>query len=189
VLQLPRQSPATSISPLTIESRIHVIRNVRVMVDSDLAGLYGVPVKRLNEQVNRNADRFPEDFAFVLTENEFASLRSQIATSKTGRGGRRYLPRVFTEQGVAMLSSVLRSETAVKVNIEIMRAFIRMRRLFAVPGEFVAQLQELSETVKLHDGQIKAIIDALQKMMAPATDEKPNRRIGFITDHETEEQP
>jgi hypothetical protein len=165
-----------------------VIRNVRVMVDSDLVELYGVPVKRLNEQGNRNADRFPENFAFVLAPQEVANLKSQIATSSFEHGGRRKPHRVFTEQGVVMLSSVLRSETAVKVNIEIMRAFIRMRRLFAVPGEFVAQLQELSETVKLHYGQIKAIIDAVQKMMARAADVKPNRRIGFITDHETEEQ-
>jgi hypothetical protein len=147
------------------------------MLDSDLAGLYGVPTHRLNEQVARNKDRFPEDFAYQLTQQEFMALISQIATSKRGRGGRRKLPWVFTEQGVAMLSSVLKSPTAVRVNIEIMRAFVRMRRLMATPGELVEQITKLKETVQLHDGQIRAIAQVLQQMMEkPAT---PQRRIGF----------
>src|SRR5687767_8316194 len=108
-----------------IEQKIYLIRGHKVMLDSDLALLYGVPTKRLNEQVTRNRDRFPEDFMFRLTADEAESLRSQIATSNEGRGGRRYLPQVFTEQGVAMLSSVLRSDHAVQVNIAIMRAFVK----------------------------------------------------------------
>jgi len=97
------------------------------MLDADLAGLYGVTTKRLNERVRRNRSRFPDDFMFQLTAEEFLSLRSQIATSKQGRGGRRYAPLVFTEQGIAMLSTVLNSERAIQVNIEIMRAFVRLR--------------------------------------------------------------
>ncbi len=119
------------------------------MLDSDLARLYGVTTMRLNEQAARNRDRFPEDFSYQLTQQEFTSLISQIAISKPGRGGRRKLPWVFTEHGVAMLSSVLRSPTAVRVNIEITRTFVRLRRLMATPGELVEQLTRLAETVRL----------------------------------------
>lgn len=114
-----------------IENHIYLIRGHKVMLDSDLARLYGVEVKRLSEQVSRNQERFPQDFCFQLSQNEAVSLRSRIATSKNGRGGRRYLPRVFTEQGVAMLSSVLRSKSAVQANIAIMRAFVKLRRILA----------------------------------------------------------
>jgi hypothetical protein len=133
-----------AITPAEIEQAIHLVRGQRVMVDSDLAKLYGVKTSRLNEQLSRNKERFPEDFAFQLTHQEFLSLMSQIAISKTGRGGRRKLPWVFTEQGVAMLSSILRSPAAVKVNIQIMRTFVRLRRLMATPGELVEQLTSSS---------------------------------------------
>lgn len=162
-----------------IDARIHEVRGVRVMLDSELAELYGVTTKSLNQAVDRNLDRFPDDFAFFLNQQEFAALRSQIVTSKTGRGGRRYLPRVFTEQGVAMLSGVLRSPMAVAVNIEIMRAFVRFRRLFATPGDFVTRLQQLAELVDVHDAQIRAIIDTLNEM-AETPPEPPARRIGFL---------
>ena len=174
-----------------VERRIHAVRGVRVMIDAELAELYGVPTKRLNEQVDRNPDRFPPDFAFHLTEHEVTNLKSQFATSSSGYGGRRKPPRAFTLQGIAMLSSVLRSETAVRVNIAIMRAFVRMQRLFATPGDLVTQLQQLSETVQIHDTQIKAVIDALQRMLAPPPDANPKRRIGFgntNTDSPTEEK-
>ncbi|MBX9627437.1 MAG: ORF6N domain-containing protein [Gemmataceae bacterium] len=165
-----------------IESRIHLVRGQRVMLDSDLAELYGVPTMRLNEQVSRNRDRFPEDFAFQLTTHELTDLMSQIVTSSPGYGGRRKPPWAFTEHGVAMLSGVLRSPTAVRVNIAIIRAFVRMRRLFAVPGDLITKIKELAETVQLHDRQIKAITDLLQKMMEPPA--PPARRIGFVqTDH------
>lgn len=134
-----------------IERSIHVIRGQRVMLDADLAKLYGVPTFRLNERVSRNKDRFPSDFAYQLTQQEFTSLISQTAISKRGRGGRRTRPWVFTEQGVAMLPSVLNSPTAVRANIEIMRTFVRLRRLMATPGELVEQLTKLAETVQLHD--------------------------------------
>lgn len=133
------------------------------MLDADLAKLYGVTTRRLNEQVSRNSDRFPDDFAFQLTQQEFTALMSQIAISKAGRGGRRKRPWVFTEQGVAMLSSVLRSETAVRVNIEIMRTFVRLRRLMATPGELVEQLTKLAQTVQLHDDQIRPEYQTLRR--------------------------
>ncbi len=170
------------VSPEQLEQQIHVIRGQRVMLDSDLAGLYGVPTRRLNEQVRRNRERFPEDFTFQLTLQEFKDSMSQTATSSSDHGGRRKLPWAFTEQGVAMLSSVLRSPTAVKVNVEIMRAFVRIRRLLATPGELVAQLTKLAETVQLHDEQIKVITEVLKRMVAPPpTPEESKRRIGFET--------
>jgi hypothetical protein len=160
-----------------IEPRILMIRGQRVMLDFDLARLYGVPTARLNEQVARNRDRFPGDFAYQLTQQEFTALMSQNAISKLGRGGRRKLPWAFTEHGVAMLSSVARSPTAVRVNIEIMRTFVRIRRLMATPGELVEQLTRLAETVKLHDDQIKAITHVMNKMMERPV--APHRQIGF----------
>ena len=152
------------------------------MLDSDLAVLFGVDLRILNQQVTRNKERFPADFAFQLKGKEFATLRSQIVTSK-GRGGRRYLPWVFTEHGVSMLSGVLNSKTAVRMNIEIIRTFVRLRRLLATPGEFVTQLKELAETVKLHDDQIKVISDVLNQLLTPPPDPNP-RKIGFIQDQE-----
>ena len=129
-----------------IERAIHVVRGQRVLLDSDLASLYGVTTKALNQAVKRNAERFPPDFAFRLTRQEFTALMSQIVTSKkAGPGGRRKLPWVFTEHGVAMLSSVLRSRQAARVNVEIMRAFVRLRRLLATPGELVEQIAQLAE--------------------------------------------
>src|SRR5262245_23545639 len=122
-----------------VESLILMVRGQRVMLDADLAKLYGTPTSRLNEQVQRNRRRFPPDFMFELTVQEAAALRSQDAISKPGRGGRRYLPLVFTEQGVAMLSSVLRSERAVEVNILIMRAFVKMRQLLASHADLAAR--------------------------------------------------
>ena len=178
---MPRKKPLPiAITGDTLERRIFVVRGQRVILDEDLAKLYGVLTKRLNEQVERNLDRFPDDFAFLLTEQEFANLKSQFATSSFGHGGRRKLPRAFTEHGIAMLSSVLRSPMAARVNIEIVRAFVRLRRLMATPGEIVAQLQQLAETVKLHDEQIRVINEVLRQMLTtpPAP---PKRPVGFHT--------
>lgn len=182
----PKKPKADAIEavPAGIEQRIHDVRGVRVMLDFELAAMYEVTTAALNQAVERNPTRFPADFAFVLTPQEIAALISQSVISKPGRGGRTKPPRAFTEQGVAMLSSVLHSETAVQVNIAIMRAFVRMRRLFATPGDIVTQIQQLSETVQMHDSQIKAIIDALQRMLTPPPADNPKRRIGF-THHET----
>jgi hypothetical protein len=171
---------ATLAKPKKIDGLIHVIRGQRVMLDSDLAALYAVSTSRLNEQVARNRERFPSDFAYQLTQQEFTTLMSQFATSKIGRGGRRKLPWAFTEQGVAMLSSVLKSPTAVRVNIEIVRTFVRVRRLMATPGELVEQLTKLAETVQLHDGQIQVINQVLQIMLTPQP--TPRRPIGFRAD-------
>ncbi len=167
----------SAVSAGQIERAIHVVRGQRVILDAELAQLYGVTTAALNQAVKRNAKRFPGDFAFQLSTQDFASLKSQIVISKTGRGGRSKRPWAFTEHGVAMLSSVLRSSTAAKVNIEIVRTFVRLRRLMATPGELVEQLKQLAETVQLHDDQIRAITQVLQQMLEQP--EKPARRIGF----------
>jgi hypothetical protein len=173
-----KKNQPVSVTADQIEGQIHVIRGHRLMLDFDLARLYEVTTSRLNEQVRRNRERFPDDFAFQLTPREFKDLMSQFATSKTGRGGRRKLAWVFTEHGVAMLSSVLTSRTAIRVNVEIIRAFVRLRRLLATPGELAAQLQKLADTVQLHDEQIKVIADVLRKLMQPPPVEAKGR-IGF----------
>jgi ORF6N domain len=177
-IRMPRSNPLVRLAPQIIERRIFVVRGQRVMLDADLAQLYGIPTKVLNQGVMRNRNRFPRDFAFPLTLQEVTDLKSQFVTSSLTHGGRRKLPWVFTEQGVAMLSSVLRSPMAVRVNIEIMRAFVRLRRLLATPGEIVAQLTKLAETVELHDDQIRVIDEVLRKMMEPPP-EAPKRRFGF----------
>lgn len=173
---MPRKKELVSAEQ--IERQIHVLRGQRVMLDEDIAHLYEIATKVLNQAVRRNRARFPSDFAFQLTLQEVRNLRSQFVTSNEGRGGRTYRPWAFTEQGVPMLSSVLRSPMAVKVNIEIMRAFVRLRRLLATPGELVAQLKQLADTVQLHDEQIQVITQVLRKLMEPPP-EGPKRRIGF----------
>src|SRR5215475_2023080 len=126
-----------------IERKIYLIRGQKVMLDRDLAEMYGVPTKQLNQQVRRNISRFPRDFMFQLTAAEDSHLRSQIVTSKKSRGGRRYAPFVFTEQGIAMLSSVLNSERAIQVNISIMRTFVKLREALHNSGELARRLKEL----------------------------------------------
>ena len=159
-----------------IEQKIFMIRGHRVMLDKDLAELYGVSVKRLNEQVKRNTRRFPTDFMFLLTRQEVMNLRSQIATSSWG--GRRYFPYAFTEQGVAMLSSVLNSERAIEVNIAIMRAFVRLRQILSTDKELAYKLKELEHKIEKHNEDIQAIFDAIRKLMAPPP-VKPKPLIGF----------
>jgi len=144
------------------------------MLDQDLADLYGVETKRLVQAVKRNPDRFPEDFMFQLTKDEFDILRSQIVTSKQ-RGGRRYAPYAFSEQGVAMLSSVLNSRRAIHVNIEIMRAFVRLRKMLASHVELSRKLEELE---KKYDSKFKVIFDILKRLMEPP--DKKKRPIGFL---------
>lgn len=159
-----------------IQNRILLIRGQRVMMDYDLADLYEVEAKALNQAVKRNLDRFPEDFMFQLTAEESARLRSQIVTLKTGRGQhRKYLPYAFTEQGVSMLSSVLRSKRAVMVNVEIMRAFVRLRQMLA---SNVTLARKLAALEKKYDAQFKVVFDAIRELMAPL-DPKKKRPIGF----------
>jgi len=170
-------SNTKSIVPVErIERRIYLIRAHKVMLDSDLAELYGVSTGRLNEQVVRNLARFPADFMFQLTRLEMKSLRSQIAISK-GRGGRRFRPRVFTEQGIAMLSGVLNSGRAVRVNIEIMRAFVRLRQIVSASKRLAAKLAELEKRVDIHDDKILSVFEAIRRLMAPPMSKRP--RIGF----------
>lgn len=161
-----------------IERSILLVRGQKVMLDEDLATLYEVQVKVLNQAVRRNIDRFPEDFMFQLTDEEFANLRSQIVTLKTGRGQhRKYPPYAFTEQGVAMLSSVLRSKRAVQVNIEIMRAFVRLRQMLASNAELARKLAALENK---YDAQFKVVFDAIRELMSPPPAKR--RRIGFRAD-------
>ena len=168
-----------SIVPLErIERAILLVRGQKVMLDTDLAVLYGVTVGRLNEAVKRNIDRFPGDFMFQLTRAEFADLKSQIAISSSRWGGRRHPPYAFTEQGVAMLSSVLKSRRAVRVNIAIMRAFVRLRQVLATNAELARRLDELEARVGEHDEQFVAVIHAIRKLMEPPARKKG--RIGFI---------
>lgn len=157
-----------------IEHSIYLIRGQKVMLDADLAELYEVETKILNKAVKRHLDRFPEDFMFQLTTEETENLRFQIGTSSAGHGGRRYLPYAFTEQGVAMLSGLLNSPRAVKVNIEIMRAFVRLRRLLASHTELA---RKLSQMEKKYDEQFKVVFDAIRELMTPP--EKPRKKIGF----------
>jgi hypothetical protein len=172
-----------------ILNSILLIRSQKVMLDVDLAALYGVETKTLNRAVRRNIKRFPEDFMFQLSKEEFDRLRYQIGTSNLrshfgtskGRGGRRYLPYAFTEQGVAMLSSVLNSERAIKVNIEIMRAFVRLRQILTSHADLARRIELLE---KKSDAQFKAVIKVIRALMEPPPEpepKKPKQPIGFLS--------
>ena len=156
-----------------IENKIFFVRSHNIMLDRDLADLYGVETKVLVQAVKRNIDRFPDDFMFRLTRQELTNLRSQIVTSSQW-GGRRYPPYAFTEQGVAMLSSVLKSKKAVQVNIEIMRTFVKLRNLLSTNVELARKLEQLE---KKYDSQFKIVFDAIRELMAPPS--KKRRKIGF----------
>jgi hypothetical protein len=161
-----------------IERSIYLIRSQKVMLDHELADLYGVSTKALKQAVRRNLDRFPSDFMFELTKGEFADLRSQIVTSSSPQwGGPRYRPMAFTEQGIAMLSSVLRSKRAVQVNIAIIRVFVRLREMIATHKELARKLSELEQHLEDHDQQIQAIFEAIHQLMSPP--DKPQKKIGF----------
>ena len=161
----------------SIENAIYLIRGQRVMLDSDLAAVYGVTTKRLNEQLRRNRSRFPSDFAFQLTAEELTNLRSQIATSSF-HGGRRYRPWVFTEHGAIMLASVLNSEIAVQASIRVVRAFVRLREMVAANAQLAVKLEELERRLDSHDEAIANLFAALRQLLEPP--EAPKRReIGF----------
>jgi ORF6N domain len=169
-----------SLVPVTlIERRIYLIRGIKVMIDTDLAELYGVPTYRLNEAVKRNLRRFPSDFMFKLTQKEAEALRSQFAISKKRRGGRRSLPFAFTEQGVAMLSSVLNSERAVQVNIVIMRAFVSLRQILESNEELNRKFAAVIRKLAVHDKYFTVVFDELKKLTGQPTSAK--RQIGFAT--------
>ena len=163
-----------------IERLIRLIRGHKVMLDTDLAVLYGVETRVLVQAVTRNSNRFPADFMFQLSDEEANVLRSQIVISKNRRGGRRYLPYVFTEQGVAMLSSVLNSERAVEINIEIMRAFVRLREMILSNKDLARKLDALERKFESHDVHIRSLFEAIRQLMAPPVPKK--RRIGFLVE-------
>jgi len=163
-----------------IAARIVLVRGHNVMLDADLAELYAVETKALVQAIKRNLERFPEDFMFQLEAQEWEALRSQSVTSKEGRGGRRYAPYAFTEQGVAMLSSVLRSPRAIAVNVQIMRAFVRLRRLLGEHKELAARLDALE---KKYDRQFKIVFDAIRELMSPPPEPR-KRPIGFVAPDE-----
>jgi hypothetical protein len=170
-------SKSSSALATSVESRILVLRHQKVILDTDLAELYGVPVKRLNEQVKRNRERFPSDFMFQMTAEEQESLRSQFATSKTGRGGRRYAPYAFTEHGAIMAATVLNSERAVEMSVFVVRAFVRLRELLASNEKLAAKIDELEQRLDTHDASIQDLIEAIRQLMLP--EPATGRRIGF----------
>ncbi len=169
-------SKSNSLSLEMIENRILIIRGQKVMLSTHLSELYGVEVRALIQAVKRNINRFPSDFMFQLTDLENVDLKSQIVISSWG-GARRANPYAFTEQGVAMLSSVLKSKRAVQVNIQIMRAFVKLREIISTHKELAQKLKELELKVESHDENITAIFEAINQLLAP--EEKPKRKIGF----------
>jgi hypothetical protein len=161
-----------------ITSKIFMIRGFKVMLDRDLADLYGVNTKALKQAVKRNIDRFPSDFMFKLNKEEFTHWRSQIVTSNSGdRMGLRYAPMAFTEQGVAMLSSVLNSKRAIDVNIAIMRAFVKMREMLATNKEFSGKLKIIEDQLAEHDEQFQVVFEVIKQLLTE--EEKPKQKIGF----------
>ncbi|MBI4706196.1 MAG: ORF6N domain-containing protein [Deltaproteobacteria bacterium] len=170
--------PRAELVPLgRVERAIVTLRGHKVLLDADLAALYGVETRRLNEQVRRNIDRFPEDFVFRLSAQEFEDLKSQLATSRGGWGGKRKLPFVFTEHGALMAASVLSSPKAIDMSILVVRAFVKLRNILATHRQLAAKLAELERKLSTHDEQIVVLFDAIRELMAPAV--KPKRRIGF----------
>jgi hypothetical protein len=171
----------TSVIPAEwIERSIFLIRGQKVMLDKDLAAVYGVTTARLNEQVRRNLERFPEDFAFVLEDQEVRRLMSQTAISKPGRGGRRKPPRVFTEHGAVMAASVLNTPTAVAASLQVVRAFVRLRELLVNHAELARKLEDLERKYGEHDKKLVVVFEAIRQLMAPAPPVK-KRRIGFVS--------
>jgi phage regulator Rha-like protein len=177
-----------------VERLIHIIRGQRVILDSDLARVYGVPTKRLNEAVKRTRERFPSDFSFLLEPQEVASLRSQIATSK-GRGGRRYIPRAFSEHGAIMLANVLNSPRAVQMSVFVVRAFVKMREVLSQNGQLAKKLADLERRLTgrldVHEKAIVHILDEIKKLMEPLPPQpEPKRRqIGFHVHDEIQAKP
>ena len=162
-----------------VDARILVVRGRQIILDTALAAAYGVTTGALNQAVKRNAERFPEDFAFRLTADELAALRSQIVTSNAGRGGRRYLPLAFTEHGAIMAASVLNSSRAIEMSVFVVRAFVRLRDVARTNSEIGKHLALLERRVTAHDGALKEVFSAIRGLLQPAR--LPRRRIGFRT--------
>ncbi len=167
---------STALIPVeVIENKIFLIRGKKVMLDSSLAQLYGVPTKSLNLAVRRNFARFPKDFMFRLTRKEAGCLRFQIETSKRGRGGRRYLPYVFSQEGVVMLSSVLNSQRAIAVNIQIMRVFVRLREFMATHKDLAQKIEELEVKFRKHDENFVVVFEAIKRLLEPPPEPKKKK--------------
>src|ERR1700680_2541117 len=160
-----------------VEPRILILRGVRVILDSELAELYGVKIKPMNEQVKRNAARFPTNFMFQVSPRENTNLRSQFATSRSGHGGRRHLPYAFTEHGAIMAATVLSTKRAIEMSVVVVRAFVRLRDMLATNGKVAGKLAELERRLKGHDAEIQAIIEAINELMVPEPGKR--RQIGF----------
>jgi len=174
LLRMPKRR---GIPAFAVESCILILRRQRVILDVDLAKLYGVTVKRLNQQVTRNQERFPADFTFQLNAREHQTLRLQFATSNQGRGGRRYPPYAFTEHGAIMAATVLNSERAVQMSVFVVRAFVRLREMLATNRRLAGKIAELESHLDMHDSVIQELVEAIKQLTTPAT---PSRvRIGF----------
>src|ERR1700691_6032560 len=174
LLVLPRRR---TVVPSAVSSKILFLRQLRVILDADLAKLYGVPVKRLNEQVKRNEERFPSDFMFRLSTKEHSALRSQFATSNKSRGGRRYPPHAFTEHGAIMAATVLNSKRAVRMSVFVVRAFVRLREMLATNRLLSGKIDELENRLDSNDSAIVLLFTTIKGMMTPKRKRGP--RIGF----------
>ncbi len=171
-------APRRKAAVVPIESRITILGQQKIILDTALAEIYGVPVKRLNQQVKRNRSRFPADFMFQLKPREFAALRLQFATANQGRGGRRSLPYVFTEHGAIMAATVLNSERAVEMSVLVVRAFVRLRAMLAANKEFADRIEELEK----HEGSIQEIVRLIKRLMEPPLTRRS--KIGFALQSE-----
>jgi ORF6N domain len=160
-----------------VPSKILILRNQKVILDTDLAELYGVPVRQLNQQIKRNASRFPADFRFAITAAEYENLRSQNVISSSTHGGRRYLPNAFTEHGAIMAATVLNSKRAIEMSIFVVRAFVQMRQSVVVNQHVVSKLSELEARLDIHDGEIQDLVEAIRELVEPLP--ANNRPIGF----------
>jgi phage regulator Rha-like protein len=167
----------TTVLAKKVDSKILFLRGQKVILDADLAALYGVPVKHLNQQVKRNARRFPKDFLFRLSREEYADLRSQSAASQSGHGGRRYMPLAFTEHGAIMAATVLNSKRAMQMSIFVVRAFVRMREALTANRQIASKLAELEQRLEHHDAAIQDLVEAIRELMTPPAANQ--RRIGF----------
>ncbi len=174
LLKMPKRSPSLS---SVVESRIVFLRHQRVILDADVAELYGVPLRVLNQQIKRNRDRFPSDFVFQLDAREQANLRSQTVISSSKHGGRRYAPYAFTEHGAIMAATVLNSKRAIEMSVFVVRAFVRLREMLATNRKLAGKLDELENRIDTHDSTIQDLIDAIKELMTPAS--PPRKRIGF----------
>ena len=170
------KKPPPAKAVMTTEAMIYIVRGQRVMLDADLARLYEVETKQLNRAVLRNRERFPEDFMFQPTAKELTNLRCQIGTSSSAYGGRRYAPYAFTQEGIAMLSSVLRSPRAIEVNIAIMRAFVRLRQMALSVDELAHRVEDLERSLSRHGEDIDVIFAKLRELLHPPA---PGREMGF----------